>query len=159
MDKIRQGSDGKYQWNCSIDRDYHRRTGLKGLIGILGLCAFVFILFLFVSHGSIKDDLWIPLVVIGVILLISLPLIFMWNSAGDPHEQYEMTEDYVRSGYGKAAIYSEFKKINEAVVTEKYIEMIGKFQNNRIYVPAEDMDFVRDFILKRLPEEALIRHQ
>ena len=160
MNKIVQAADGSYSWDCSIDRGYHRKTGREGLLGILFLCAFVFILFLLVSHGTnLKEDLWIPLTVIGVILLISLPLLFLWNSAGDPHERYIMTEDYVRSGYGKSAVYSEFKKTKEAVITGKYIEMIGNYRNNRIYVPPEDMDFVREFILERLPEEVRIRQE
>ncbi|MBQ6510155.1 MAG: hypothetical protein IJI07_11830 [Flexilinea sp.] len=158
MDRITQAADDSYSWDCSIDRDYHRKTGREGLLGILFLCAIVFFLFLQVSHGTdLNEDLWIPLVVIGVILLISLPLLFLWNSAGDPHERYIMTEDYVRSGYGKSAVYSEFKKTKEVVITGKYIEMIGNYRNNRIYVPPEDMDFVREFILERLPEEVRIR--
>ncbi|MBR6089597.1 MAG: hypothetical protein IKP86_06665, partial [Anaerolineaceae bacterium] len=112
-----------------------------------------------VSHGtSAQEDIWIPLLVIGVILLISLPLLFLWNSAADPHEQYILTEEYVKSGYGKSAIFSEFKKTKEVVVTGKYIEMTGKYGINRIYVPAEDMDFVRGHILDRLQPDALVRN-
>ena len=157
-ERISQDSDGSLRWNCSIDKDYHRKFGREGLLGVFFLCAFVFLIFLFVSHGTIaKDDLWMPLSVIGVILVISLPLLFLWNSAEDPHEQYVMTEDYVKSGYGKSSIYSEFKKTNEVTVSEKYIEMSGKYKTNRVYVPPEDMDFVREFILKRLPDDAIIR--
>ena len=120
----------------------------------------MFILFIVISHGTIaKSDIWIPGLVIGVILLIALPLIFLWNSAGAPREQYAMTEDYVKSGYGMGSIYSEFKNTKEAAVSAKYIEMSGKYKNNRIYVPPEDMEFVRDFILKHLPEDAVIRYE
>ena len=159
MDRMSQGPDGSYHWDCSIDIEYHRKTGRKGLLGILVLCAFVFVLFLAISHGEdFRNDIWIPLLVIGVILVIALPLIFLWNSAGDPHERYEMTEEYVKSGYGKSSIYSQFRKIKEVLVTPRYIEMSGDCKTNRIYVPAEDMDFVREFILERIPDDALIRH-
>ena len=158
--RITQEPDGSFRWNCPIDTDYHRKSGREGLFGVLFLCAFVFFIFLAVSHGTdLREDIWIPLSVIGVILVIALPLLFLWNSAGAPHEQYVMTEDYVKSGYGKASIYSEFKKTKEAVVTAKYIEMDGNFRNNRIYVPSEDMEFVREYILKRLPDDAVIRHK
>lgn len=160
MDKLTKDPDGSFHWNCPIDTDYHKKSGKEGLWGVLILCAVVLFIFLGVSHGTdAKDDIWIPLLVIGVILLITLPLLFLWNSASDPHEQYVITDEYVKSGYGKSSIYSEFKKTNEVVVTAKYIEMIGKYRNNRIYVPAEDMDFVREFILNRIPADALVRHK
>ena len=159
MSRVTQNPDGSFQWNCSIDRDFHRRSGWQGLWGILGLCVFVFIIFFIVSRGTIaQDDLWMPLLVIGMILLIALPLLFLWNSAPDPHEQYVMTEDYVKSGYGKSSIYSEFKKTQELVIDPKYIEVTGPRSSNRIYVPVEDMDFVRNFIVKRIPDEVKIRY-
>ena len=111
MSKIMQTSDGSYHWDCPIDRDYHRKFGKEGLIGILVLCAAVLIIFLLIPAGQDgHKDLWIPLHVIGVILVIALPLFYFWNSAEDPHEQYEMTETYVKSGYAKSAVFSEFNK-------------------------------------------------
>ena len=160
MDRHIKELDGAYRWSCSIDTDYHRRFGMKGLWGILFVCAAVFIVFIIASRGTdAGNDFWIPLLVTGVILVIGLPLIYLWNSASDPHEQYVMNEVYVKSGYGKASVYSEFKKIKEAVVTVKYIELIGKNGRSRVYVPAEDMDFVRDYILERLPEDAAVRRR
>ena len=160
MSKIMQTSDGSYHWDCSIDRDYHRKFGKEGLIGILVLCVAVFVIYLIIPAGPDgHKDLWIPLLVIGVILVIALPLLYFWNSAEDPHEQYEMTETYVKSGYAKGAVFSEFNKTTEVVITERYLEMIGKYKDNRIYVPSEDMDFVREFILERVPGDAVIRHR
>ena len=156
MDKITQEPDGSFRWDCPIEREYHQRAGRQGLAGVLILCAFVFIVSLAVSHGT---DFRTPLIVTGVILVTALPLLYFWNSAEDPHEQYMMTEEYVKSGYGKGALFSEFKKTKDVTVTAKYIELAGKHRNNRIYVPPEDMDFVRDFILERLPDDAVIRRR
>ena len=159
MNKITQATDGSYRWDCAIDQDFHRQSARKGLWGVLILCAVVVIVFLVASRGSDgQDNLWIPLLVIGVILLIALPLLYLMNTAEDPHEQYVLTEDYVKSGYSRSAIYSNFNKITEAVITAKYIELAENHRTNRIYVPAEDMDFVREFILKRLPENVKIRY-
>ena len=120
---------------------------------------FGLIIFFFVSRGTdVRNDWWIPLLVIGVILVIGLPLLFLWNSAPDPHEQYLMTEDYVKSGYGKSSIFSEFKKTRELLITPKYLELTGPRSSNRIYVPEEDMDFVRNFIAERMPEGVNIRY-
>ena len=159
MSKITRDPDGSSHWDCSIDADFHRRSGRQGIWGILGLCAFVLIIFFFVSRGTdFRNDWWIPLLVIGVILVIGLPLLFLWNSAPDPHEQYLMTEDYVKSGYGKSSIFSEFKKTRELLITPKYIELTGPRSTNRIYVPEEDMDFVCNFITERMPEGVIIRY-
>ena len=151
--------DGSYHWDCPIDTEYHRKSGRQGLWAVLALCGFVFILFFAISHGrDAAADIWIPLLVTGVILLISLPLLFLWTSASAPHEQYVLTGEYVKSGYGKASIYSEFEKTKEVVITPKYMEMIGKYRTNRIYIPPEDMDFVREFILRHLPDDVKIRN-
>ncbi len=160
MDRHIKERDGVYRWSCSIDTDYHRRFGMRGVWGILFVCAVVFIVFFIASRGTdARNDFWIPLLVTGVILVIGFPLLYLWNSASDPHEQYVMNEEYVKSGYGKASVYSEFKKTKEAVITEKYIELTGKYGRSRIYVPAEDMDLVRDYILERLPEGAAVRRR
>lgn len=159
MSKITRDPDGSFHWDCSVDTDFHRRSGRQGIWGILSLCAFVLVIFFFVSRGTdVRNDWWIPLLVIGVILVIGLPLLFLWNSAPDPHEQYLMTEEYVKSGYGKSSIFSEFKKTRELLITPKYIELTGPRSSNRIYVPEEDMDFVRNFIVERMPDEVNIRY-
>ena len=159
MNRITQDPDGSYRWDCPIETEYHRRSGQSSLLAVLIICAVVAVVFLVASHGTTDEgnNIWIVFLVIGVILVIAIPLILLWNSAGDPHEQYYMDENYVKSGYGKSSIYSEFKKTKEVIITEKYIEMSGKYRTNRIYIPSDDIDFVREFILKRLPSDTVIR--
>lgn len=123
-------------------------------------CCFIASVYLFMpaSHGMQKD-IWIPLIPIAVILAIALPLSYFQYTASDPHEQYLMNDEYVKPGYGKSSIYSEFKKIKKMIVTPGYIELIGNLTTNRIYVPAEDMDFVRSYIMQRLPADAEITNE
>ena len=157
MSKITQEEDGSYHWSCSIDKDDHQKAGRRGLWGVVITCAAAVLIFLITSHGTnAQNDLWILLLVIGVILVIALPLLFLWNSAEDPHEQYVMTEDYVKSGYGKSAVFSQFKNMQEVIVTARYIELKDKQYNNRVFIPPDDMDFVREYILQRIPEDAVI---
>ena len=160
MSRINKDPNGCYHWNCSIEREFHRKSGRQGIWGVLIICAVVVIVFLIATQGGdLLNDFWIPVLVISVIVAITLPLIILWYSAPDPHEQYSMTEDYVKSGYGQGAIFSEFKKTNEVMITQKYIELVGKYRNNRIYAPEEDMDFVKDFILERLPDDVVIKRK
>ena len=158
-DKERR-ADNSYIWSCSIDKEFHRRSTRKGLWGCAFLVVFIASVYLFMpaSHGMQKD-IWVPLIPIAVILVIALPLLYFQYTASDPHEQYLMNDEYVKSGYGKSSIYSEFKKIKKMKVTSGYIELIGNFSTNRIYVPAEDMDFVRSYIMQRLPADAEITNE
>lgn len=159
MNRIIQNPDGSYHWECPIDRDFHRQSVRKGLWSVPIFCAVMIIVFLVASHGSnMRENLWIPLLVIAVILLIALPLFYLMYSAENPHEEYLLTEEYVKSGYSRSAIYSNFNKTTKAVITAKYIELTGAHTTNRIYVPAEDMVFVKNFILKRFPENVKIRY-
>ena len=160
MDKIIQEANGSYRWECPIDKDYHRRSVKPGFYALLVLCAAVIIIYLIASRSTDRQtDFWIPLLVIGVILAVALPLLLLMNSADDPHEEYFMTEDYVKAGYGKSALYAGFKKTAEVTVTEKYIEMSDGYRTVRVYVPEEDMPFVRDYILERIPDSAVVRHR
>lgn len=160
MDRITKQSDGSYKWSCAIDIDYHQRSVHKGIWACAVITAFVLILYAVISamNKTQSSDLWIPLLVIGVILAIALPLLYLQSTASDPHEQYVMTEAYVKSGYGKSSVFSNFKDANALEITAKYIEIIGPHTRDRIYVPAEDMDFIRQFILDRIPEDASIRY-
>lgn len=65
-----------------------------------------------------------------------------------------MTDEYIKSGYGKSAIYTNFKETDKFVRTTKFIELTDKHKTNRIYVPADDMEFVCKYIRERLPQQA-----
>jgi len=78
MNKIIQNPDGSYQWECPIDRDFHRQSVRKGLWSVPIFCAVMILVFLFASRGSDRQsNLWIPLLVIAVVLLIALPLFYL----------------------------------------------------------------------------------
>ena len=82
----------------------------------------------------------------------------LFRSATDPHESYELTEDFVKSGYGRSSVCFDFKKVRVMVLSAKYIELHGKTKRMRIYVPEEDYNFVRGHIQSRAPMECEIRH-
>ena len=69
-----------------------------------------------------------------------------------------MTEDFVKSGYGRSSVYFDFKKVRVMVLSAKYIELHGKTKRMRIYVPEEDYNFVRSYIQSRVPMESEVRY-
>lgn len=160
MDRVTKGKFDSYYWTCLIDIDYNRQSAKKGLWGIAAITAFILILFFLMPSGPGREkEIWIPFLIIGVILLVGLPLIYLQYSATAPQEEYMMNEEFVKSGYSRSAIFSKYREIKELIITPKYLELIGEKRSNRIYVPAEDMDFVKQYIIQRLPEETKIKEQ
>lgn len=155
MDSVTQNRDGIFQWSCRIDKEFHRQSVWKGLLACMLLVVFVLLLFLLMpSTPGQEKTIWPALIPIVTVLVIALPLIFLQYNASDPHEQYIMTDEYIKSGYGKSAIYTNFKETDKFVRTTKFIELTDKHKTNRIYVPADDMEFVCKYIRERLPQQA-----
>ncbi len=160
MDRVTRNTNGTYSWSCRIDRDYHRKDVFKGLAGIMIIIAVILLIHAFApSLPGQEKELWVVLIPIGVILLIALPLLFLQYNASDPHEQYAMNEEYIKSGYGKSSVYTNFHKVKSITITPKYMELYDGTRRNRIYVPEEDMDLVREFTLERVPQSAVIHHE
>ena len=154
MDRVTKDASGIYCWSCSIDRDFHQKAAEQGKTAcIIAFSVLALVAGMFAVMTRSSEMLWLSLLIIGGVLGLSLLLFRLYASAEDPHEQYQMTEEYVRSGYGRSAVYSDFDKTTSATFSPRYIELTRKGKAHRIYVPAEDMAFVRDYILSRLPAE------
>ncbi len=159
MDRIQEKPEGTYSWSCPIDKEYHREGAIKGVYAYLIVILFVLVVGVFFSF-NLRDFNWSAvLICIGVISAIALPLLYFSVTASDPHEQYVMTNEYVKSGYGKGSVFTDFGKVKTLVITSSYIELADAHRKNRIYIPQEDMDFVKEYILERVPKEALVSYR
>ena len=158
MERIEKNTDGSYSWHCQIDQDFHRRDTRKGLYGVFVIFAVILFIYVFAPspHGN-KKELWVILVPIGVVLLIALPLLYLQYNASDPHEQYMMNGEYVKTGYGKSSVFTCFSKVKYVEITPRYIELYDGLKRNRIYVPKEDRDWVQEFVFERIPKGVAIR--
>ena len=157
--KITQQPDGSYRWSCPIEVEYHKNSMRPGLYACIGIAVFLLIFGGVLSYSY--HDWKSFLVVAGsvaVFLLISFLIFGLAFSAKDPHESYEMREEYVKSGYGKSSVYFDYKKVKAIVLGGKYIELWGKTKRMRVYIPEEDYNFVREFIQGRIPMECEIRY-
>lgn len=160
MERVAQDEHGAFRWSCRIDREQNQKAALKGAAACAVIAAVVLLICLMMpAPEGTEKPLWLPLIPLGVILLIAVPLLFMQYTASDPHEQYLMDDSEVKSGYGKSAVLTEFRKTESVTVTSGYLELSDGRCTNRIYVPPEDMDLVREHILKRIPEHAVIIDQ
>ena len=159
--KIEMKSNGAYVWSCSIDVNYYRknmRTGFHACLIIAALLLLLGGVFSYRVHDL--EVFWIVAGCTAVFLAITCLVFWLYTHfAKDPQERYEMTEEYVKTGVGKYAVYFSFKKAKIAVFTKKYIELRGRTAKMRVYSPEKDFDFVRSFIMNRLTGDCDIRYE
>lgn len=159
-EKLKKGPDGSYSWFCSIDPDYYRSSIRPGLIACVIIAVFIL---LFGAVLSWKFNDWTSFLIVagcaGVFMLISCFFFGLAFSASDPQETYEISEVYVKTGYGRSSVYLHFDKVRAVLFTRKYIELWGRNRKMRVYVPTEDSDFVKDFIHSHLPLGCDIRYE
>ena len=159
MRGMTMNADGSCSWSCRIGKAYHRKTALTGLAAVLVILIILLILYAAVpSLPGQEKEIWPVLIPVGVILLIAVPLMILQYTASDPHEQYSMNGEFVKSGYGKGAVITRFKKIRSVIITPAYLECDDGFRINRIYMPEESRDFIQNTILERIPEGTAVHH-
>ena len=185
--KITKNQNGFYNWTCSIDGEYYRRNMWLGIKACLGIAVFVLVfggflsfqrrnmwlgikaclgiaVFVLVFGGflSFQNNDWKSLLIVAgcdaVFLLITFAVFKLALLDQNPTESYEMTDIYIKSGYGKSSVYFDYDKARGAVITPKFIELHRGIKKMRVYIPAEDYEFVKGYIMSRLTGECEISY-
>ena len=134
-----------------MDVGYYRQGMGAGIYACLGIAAFILV---FGGIMAIKFDDWTNFLIVAgsdaVFLLITFVVFKFAFLPKDPKESYEMSDIFVKSGYGKSSVYFDFDKAKVAIFTPKYIELQGRIKKIRVYVPEEDYSFVKGYIMSRL---------
>ena len=156
-DHVTKQEDGTYRWKCAVGKDYERKSYRITIIVCGVIAAFILIyggILSFMYHQS-------PLITAAcafIIIMIALLICFgLDRLPGNMTEIYRLHEDYIVTGSGKTRGVFEFSRTKEMIVSADYIELIGRFGGPRIYVPEEDMPFVKGYISCRIPGNAEIR--
>ena len=154
-DRVTRQEDGSWLWVCPVDKEYYRGRLILGikicLLIPLPLLALGAALSYYYDNWSAM--LYIFLVAVFVWLLIFVIYLLLLHFMGDPALRYIMFEDHIQIGEGNSAECFKIKSAKAVVFTRKYIELRRGVSVMRVYVPEEDMDFVKDFILSRLSEK------
>ena len=77
-------------------------------------------------------------------------------------QKYEMNEEYVRFvGYGRSDSYFHYKGIRRVRVNRarNLIHIRGIAVSAPFFVPPEGFEFVRNYILSRLPDSAKVSYE
>ena len=152
---ITQDENGTFRWNGTVDVSYEHKT-FKILFTVIGSLCFVFIIMGFVMGDGIRDVM--VLTSLGIMAIVGV-VCFLFNlNAGNRRQAYTMTEDCIIFGAGRAQNPFFYKSIRKAVVymSRNMIELYTTVGSGPVFVDHEDFGFVRDYILKRLPESAKV---
>ena len=142
-----------------MDVDYYREGMGAGIMACLGIAVFILV---FGGIMTIKFNDWTNFLIVAgsdaVFLLITFVVFKLALSAKDPQESYEMSDVYIKSGYGKSSVYFDYDKARVAIFTPRYIELQSGIKKIRVFVPEEDYSFVKGYIMSRMTGECEIRY-
>ena len=160
-DRVTLQEDNSYCWRCTIEKEYERRSYRL----TMRICVLISLLILGcgVIICSMNRDfrfMWVVAVcTAGFLLIAFLTCLIVDRLPGERKEIYRLIEDGVQTGSGRSRTYFEFKRTKQLIASSKYVELEGSVGGTRVYVPPEDMAFVRDYILSRMPGNAVIRYE
>ncbi len=158
MSAINRDERGTWHWVAAVDRTYER----KAFRIAFGVCGGICLLFILMSLLMDAEMLWVTLLSgLGVMAVVGGVCLLFEHSAGKRTQGYLMTEDAVSFRRPRQIVPFPFRSIRKAVVvpSRDMIELYQAVGSGPVFVPHGDFEFVRDFILERLPDTAEIRYE
>jgi hypothetical protein len=156
---IERDENGTYHWTAAIDGEYDRKI-IRIVFGAIGgLCVLLTVYALVRYPDMFLTTLLSCLGVLAVVSAVALPL--MRLSRGR-QQKYEMNEEYVRFvGSGRSDSYFHYKGIRRVRVNRarNLIHIRGIAVSAPFFVPPEGFEFVRNYILSRLPDSAKVSYE
>ena len=156
---IERDENGTYHWTAAIDGEYDRKI-IRIVFGAIGGLCVLFTVYALVRYPDMfLTTLLSCLGVLAVVSAVALPL--MRLSRGR-QQKYEMNEEYVRFvGYGRSDSYFHYKGIRRVRVNRarNLIHIRGIAVSAPFFVPPEGFEFVRNYIVSRLPDSAKVSYE
>ena len=156
---IERDENGTYHWTAAIDGKYDRKI-IRIVFGAIGGLCVLFTVYALVKYPDMfLTTLLSCLGVLAVVSAVALPL--MRLSRGR-QQKYEMNEEYVRFvGSGRSDSYFHYKGIRRVRVNRarNLIHIRGIAVSAPFFVPPEGFEFVRNYIVSRLPDSAKVSYE
>ena len=156
---IERDENGTYHWTAAIDGEYDRKI-IRIVFGAIGGLCVLFTVYALVRYPDMfLTTLLSCLGVLAVVSAVALPL--MRLSRGR-QQKYEMNEEYVRFvGTGRSDSYFHYKGIRRVRVNRarNLIHIRGIAVSAPFFVPPEGFEFVRNYIVSRLPDGAKVSYE
>ena len=156
---IERDENGTYHWTAAIDGEYDRKIIRIVFAAIGGLCV------LFTVYALVKyPDMFLTTLLscLGVLAVVSAVALPLMRLSRGRQQKYEMNEEYVRFvGYGRSDSYFPYKGIRRVRVNRarNLIHIRGTAVSAPFFVPPEGFEFVRNYIVSRLPDGAKVSYE
>ena len=151
-DRVTQLEDGTYCWRCEVD-DSVTGFAYKLTLGVCGgICAVFIVMGLLMDPWVLKITLLSCLGVMGV----AVGVVLLFKKLGGWSEYYWMNDEYIKIGTGKSTRIMEYDKVQRVVLTGKKISLEKKIGKGLVFIPEEDYEFVKNYILQRVQGKAEI---
>ena len=156
--RVVQGDDGVYRWVYRMNprRNKHPLSVVgKVFLAIGGVGAIG--MFIAGPPNPLNMSVWdMPLMVLGLFLGVFLLVTVLLYLQGDDPLPFAMDEESITTYRAKVAGPHTFRSMRRVRLMPQY-DAIRLGFGLTIYVPPEDYDLVKTFLLEHLPPEADVR--
>ena len=157
-DRVTQGEDGVYRWKYRMNprRNKHPLSVVGKVFFSMGCLSAAVLLVIGSPNPGKMSDWAMPLMVLGLFLGVFLLVTGLLYLQGDDVLTYAMDQEGVTTFRAKAAGPHTFRHMRRVRLLPQYDAILLGF-GVTLYVPQEDYETVKDYILQRLPEGARVR--
>lgn len=155
-DRVTRGEDGVYRWKYLMNPRRNKHALIVMGQAFLMMAALSTVALLIVGPPSHTMSPWsMPLMVAGMFLGVYMLIVGILFLAGDDPLPFSMDEEKIITFRAKAAGPHLFRWVRRVKLLPQYDAIRLGFALT-VYVPAEDYEAVKAFILDRLPPEARV---
>lgn len=156
--RVVQDSDGVYRWKYLMNprRNKHAISVVGKVFLAMGGISAVVLRVIGSPNPTTTSDWTMPLMVLGMFLGIFLLVTGLLYLQGDDPLPYAMDEEQVTTFVGKNKGPHSFSRMRKVRFMPQH-DAIRLGFGLTIYVPAEDFDTVKAFLLEHLPPDVNVR--
>ena len=155
-DRITLMDDGMYHWRYRLNRE-QALVHWEYMIVISTIVTTVIAVIMTILIGL--KEIW-PYLLILYGMMVGLPALIGYLTLGCDSRCYTMDEECIRHKHatkgGDAFII--YKKVKEAYVEKNAFTMKEGITTYTVYVPLEDVRFMKDYLKERIPPQAVTWH-
>ena len=157
-DRVTRCDDGVYRWTYRMNprRNKHIPFIMAKVYGSMGVLAAVGLLIVGSPNPMTMSRWDMPLMVLGLFLGLFLLTAGILYLMGDDPIPFAMDEEKVTTFQGKYSGPHTFSRVRRVRLLPQY-DAIRLTLGVTLYIPPEDYDMVKAFLLEHLPQNVNIR--
>ena len=157
LNKVKRLPDGRYYWNCVVDKSYEEFGYKVVFIAIGGFCVLMLGMGLVLGdRNAFKATLLSAVIIMAI--TAGITLLVKWLYKDGMSMGYELSEDYITLRNGKPYPYA-LKRVRTVIVKQHELELRGPLLRVRVFIPQEDFTVMKDQIIRRIPNAPDIQYR